>query len=68
MYAIRSYYGIDFIAGTVSRIDAEGNRLELANGKSVNYDYLIITTGPKLRITSYNVCYTKLYESGRLAV
>lgn len=40
--------GIDFIAGTVSRIDAEGNRLELANGKSVQYDYLVITTGPKL--------------------
>ncbi|MGD8873787.1 MAG: FAD/NAD(P)-binding oxidoreductase [Gammaproteobacteria bacterium] len=40
--------GIDFIAGTVSRIDAEGNRLELANGKSVDYDYLVITTGPKL--------------------
>ena len=40
--------GIDFIAGTVSRIDAEGNRLELDNGKSVDYDYLVITTGPKL--------------------
>jgi len=40
--------GIDFIAGTVSRIDAEGNRLELGNGKSVDYDYLVITTGPKL--------------------
>ncbi len=40
--------GIDFIAGTVSRIDAEGNRLELANGKSVDYDYLVITTGPRL--------------------
>jgi sulfide:quinone oxidoreductase len=40
--------GIDFIAGNVSRIDAEGNRLELADGKSVEYDYLVITTGPKL--------------------
>jgi sulfide:quinone oxidoreductase len=40
--------GIDFVAGTVSRIDTEGNRLELANGKSVDYDYLVITTGPKL--------------------
>lgn len=40
--------GIDFIAGVVKRIDAEGNRLELADGKSVEYDYLLITTGPKL--------------------
>jgi sulfide:quinone oxidoreductase len=40
--------GIDFIAGTVSRIDAEGNRLELADGKTVEYDFLVITTGPKL--------------------
>jgi sulfide:quinone oxidoreductase len=40
--------GIDFIAATVSRIDAAGNRLELADGKSVEYDFLVITTGPKL--------------------
>jgi len=40
--------GIEFVAGTVSRIDAEGNRLELANGKTVGYDYLVIATGPKL--------------------
>ena len=26
--------GIDFIAGTVTRIDASGNRLELADGKT----------------------------------
>jgi sulfide:quinone oxidoreductase len=40
--------GIDFIAGSVTRIDAEGNRLEIGDDRSVNYDYLIITTGPKL--------------------
>ena len=40
--------GIDFIAGTVARIDAAGNRLELADGKAVNYDFLVIATGPKL--------------------
>jgi sulfide:quinone oxidoreductase len=40
--------GIDFIASTVSRIDAAGNRLEMADGKSVDYDFLVITTGPKL--------------------
>jgi sulfide:quinone oxidoreductase len=40
--------GIDFIASAVTKIDAENNRLELANGESLDYDYLLITTGPKL--------------------
>ena len=40
--------GIDFIGERVDRIDAEGNQLQLANGEQVAYDYLIITTGPKL--------------------
>ena len=40
--------GIDFIAGSVTRIDATGNRLEIGDDRSVNYDYLVITTGPKL--------------------
>ncbi len=40
--------GIDFIGERVDRIDAEGNQLTLANGEAVAYDYLIITTGPKL--------------------
>jgi sulfide:quinone oxidoreductase len=40
--------GIDFVAGIVTRIDTEANRLELDNGKNVDYDYLVITTGPKL--------------------
>ena len=40
--------GIDFIAQRVDRIDAEGNQLLLADGAQVPYDYLVITTGPKL--------------------
>ncbi|WP_088286944.1 NAD(P)/FAD-dependent oxidoreductase [Ideonella sp. A 288] len=40
--------GIDFIAKLVTKIDPEANRLELADGQSVGYDYLVITTGPKL--------------------
>ena len=40
--------GIDFIAQRVDHIDAEGNKLTLADGEQVPYDYLIITTGPKL--------------------
>lgn len=39
---------IDFIAQMVTAIHAPDNRLELANGDSVDYDYLIITTGAKL--------------------
>ncbi len=40
--------GIDFIAEPAMRIDAAANRIELRSGKSVDYDYLVITTGPKL--------------------
>ncbi len=39
---------IDFIASPVTRIDAEGNRVETADGHQLDYDYLVITTGPKL--------------------
>jgi sulfide:quinone oxidoreductase len=40
--------GIDFIAEPVARIDAAASRLVLASGGDVPYDYLVITTGPKL--------------------
>ncbi len=40
--------GIDFIALPAARIDAEGNTLHLANGDAIAYDYLVITTGPRL--------------------
>lgn len=40
--------GIEFIAQPVKRIDADGNALELNDGQRVPYDYLVITTGPKL--------------------
>jgi len=39
---------IDFIAARVTRIDADNSRLELADGNGVDYDYLVIATGPKL--------------------
>ena len=40
--------GIGFVAQPVQAIDAEGNALELGDGTRVNYDYLVVTTGPKL--------------------
>jgi len=40
--------GIGFIASPADRIDAENSRIELANGDTVDYDYLVIATGPKL--------------------
>lgn len=39
---------INFIAQRVDKIDAANNKLELGNGETVDYDYLIITTGPRL--------------------
>jgi sulfide:quinone oxidoreductase len=40
--------GIEFVAQVATRIDAAGKALHLANGHVLNYDYLVITTGPKL--------------------
>ena len=39
---------IDFKTSGAKKIDAENNRLELEDGEVVEYDYLVITTGPKL--------------------
>ena len=50
-FPIRPYLqkkGIDFIAQRATRIDADGNQLELADGSAIDYDYLVVTTGPKL--------------------
>jgi sulfide:quinone oxidoreductase len=51
-------HGITFVAEPVARIDAEANALELANGARLAYDYLVITTGPKLafdEITGFGI-------------
>lgn len=39
---------IGFIAKAAKRLHPGENRVELADGESVSYDYLIIATGPKL--------------------
>jgi len=40
--------GINFICKFVTHINPEQKLLQLDNGESVNYDFLIIATGPKL--------------------
>lgn len=40
--------GIRFIGRPVVRIEAEHNRLAIEGGQTLAYDYLVITTGPKL--------------------
>ncbi|MEO8159296.1 MAG: FAD/NAD(P)-binding oxidoreductase [Betaproteobacteria bacterium] len=39
---------IDFIASGARRVRPESNEVELADGRLVHYDYLVIATGPKL--------------------
>lgn len=39
---------ITFIQQKVSRFHPENNKLELADGSEVSYDFLVIATGPKL--------------------
>ena len=40
--------GIAFIAQPVTSIHADANTLSLGDGQALAYDYLVITTGPKL--------------------
>jgi sulfide:quinone oxidoreductase len=50
-FPIRPYLerkGINFIAATVDKIDADSSKLTLDNNDTVSYDYLVIITGPRL--------------------
>ena len=50
-FPIRPYVerkGIHFIPQRAEKIDAEKQEIQLADGSSVHYDYLLIATGPKL--------------------
>ncbi|BAZ94180.1 FAD-dependent pyridine nucleotide-disulfideoxidoreductase [Thiohalobacter thiocyanaticus] len=40
--------GIDFIPVAVSEIKPDDNKLVLTDGQAIDYDYLVIATGPKL--------------------
>ncbi len=40
--------GIDFIAVGAARVHPERNQVELTDGRNIDYDYLVIATGPKL--------------------
>ena len=40
--------GIAFVNQAAKRVHPEQNRVELADGSMVDYDYLVIATGPKL--------------------
>ncbi len=40
--------GIRFVVEAVAKVDPAANRLVLAGGGTLDYDYLVITTGPKL--------------------
>ena len=40
--------GIDFIDATAEAVLAASNQLRLLDGRTLDYDYLVITTGPRL--------------------
>jgi sulfide:quinone oxidoreductase len=50
-FDIRSHVerkGIEFIAKRCDAIDAKANRMTLEDGSTLDYDYLIVATGPRL--------------------
>jgi sulfide:quinone oxidoreductase len=40
--------GIDFIPVGAARVHPDRNQVELTDGRTIDYDYLVIATGPKL--------------------
>src|SRR6266566_5496491 len=38
-------HGVDLVLGEIGRVDAATNTVELADGRQLGYDYLIIATG-----------------------
>lgn len=40
--------GINFIQKAATKVDPANNKVDLADGSSVEYDYLVIATGPRL--------------------
>ena len=40
--------GINFIQKAATKVDPANNKVDLADGTSVEYDYLVIATGPRL--------------------
>jgi sulfide:quinone oxidoreductase len=40
--------GVEFVHGKVTKIDAENNTVLVGDDQKVEYDYLVITTGPRL--------------------
>ena len=41
-------HGIEFSAAGAARVHPEDNRVELGDGSSLTYDYLVVATGPEL--------------------
>lgn len=39
---------IHFVCARADKIDAQNNKISLSNGDTLDYDYLLITTGPRL--------------------
>ncbi|MBI1171044.1 NAD(P)/FAD-dependent oxidoreductase [bacterium] len=70
--------GINFIPVAAQKLHADQNRVELVNGESVSYDYLVIATGPELAFDeveglgpdggfTQSVCHVDHAEKARIA-
>ena len=43
-------HGVAFSAAGAARVHADSNRVELGDGTFLDYDYLVIATGPRARL------------------
>ena len=74
-FAVQPYLqrkGIEFIPVAAARLSPDENRVTLADGRTVDYDYLLIATGPRLAFEEVEVGVTgvdfAVAESGTLCL
>lgn len=60
--------GIEFYNQTVTKLDAPGNKVTLDDGSEIDYDYLVLATGPSLAFHEVEGFGPKSHEGNTVSV
>lgn len=65
LVSVMPKHGISFSASGAARLHPAGNRVELGDGSSLEYDYLVVATGPELAFDEIDGFGPEWASSGR---